>query len=69
MDKECYVKESGNWVEAEFVGVFQYSNVIEPSLMIGGHSGGVIAYPVAVVKMDGKIKEVKLSNVVFQVLE
>lgn len=69
LDEECYIKENSDWVEAEFVGVFQYSDVIQPSVMIGGHSGGVIAYPVAIVKLDGKFKEVKLSNVVFQVLE
>lgn len=69
MDKECYVKVKTVWVEAEFVGLFQYSNVIDPSPMIGGHSGGVIAYPIAVVKLDGKFKEVKPSNVTFQELE
>ena len=31
-------------------GIFQYAYVIEQSLMIGGHGGGQIAYPVAVIQ-------------------
>ncbi|MCM3454439.1 hypothetical protein M3685_10830 [Heyndrickxia oleronia] len=66
MDKECYVKIKTELVEAEFIGVYQYSGVIEPSPMIGGHSGGVIAYPIAVVKLNGKLKEAKLSEITFK---
>ncbi len=66
MDKECYVKIKTELVEAEFIGVYQYSGVIEPSPMIGGHPGGVIAYPVAVVKLNEKLKEVKLSDITFK---
>lgn len=51
--------------EAEFIGVYQYSQVIEPSPMIGGHPGGVIAYPIAIVKLNEKLKEVKLSDITF----
>ncbi|MGK4042224.1 hypothetical protein AB0Y20_07960 [Heyndrickxia oleronia] len=65
MDKECYVKIKTELVEAEFIGVYQYSRVIEPSPMIGGHSGGVIAYPIAVIKLNEKLKEVKLSDITF----
>ena len=66
MDKECYVKIKTELVEAEFIGVYQYSRVIEPSPMIGGHPGGVIAYPVVVVKLNEKLKEVKLSDITFK---
>lgn len=66
MDKECYVKIKTELVEAEFIGVYQYSRVIEPSPMIGGHPGGVIAYPIAVVKLNEKLKEVKLSEITFK---
>lgn len=53
-------------VEAEFIGVYQYSQVLDPSPMIGGHSGGVIAYPKAVVKINEKLQEVKLSDITFK---
>lgn len=66
MDKECYVKVKSEMVEAQFIGVFQCSNVIPPSPMIGGHPGGVIAYPIALVKIDDRIKEVKVSDIVFK---
>lgn len=52
--------------EALLVGVFQRSTVIEPSIGIGGHSGGVVAFPVAVVKVGGKLKEVMVSDVEFE---
>jgi hypothetical protein len=66
LDKDCYVKIKDELLEAEFVGVYQYSQVIDPSPFVGGHKGGVVAYPIAVVKMDGKFKEVKLSSVTFK---
>lgn len=65
MNKNCYVMEKTELIEAEFIGIFQRSNVIDPSPMIGGHPGGVNAYPVAVVKLNGKFKEVKPSEVIF----
>ena len=36
----------------KLLGVFQYSDIIEPAVALGGHSGGVIAYPVAVVEFE-----------------
>jgi hypothetical protein len=66
VDKECYVTIKTKVTEAEFIGVFQYSNVIDPSPMRGGHNGGVIAYPVAVVKVGTELKEVKLTSVIFK---
>jgi len=66
LDKNCYVNIKNEFLEAKFIGVFQYSHVLEPSPMIGGNKGGVIAYPIAVVKLDGKFKEVKLSDVTFR---
>jgi len=35
-------------------------------MLKGGHSGGVIAYPIAIVELNGKFKEVKLSDVTFR---
>lgn len=47
--KKCEVHTHGKKYTADFYGIFQLSTVIDPSPMIGGHPGGVIAYPVAVV--------------------
>lgn len=66
LDKDCFVKIKSEWVKAEFMGFFQYSHVLEPSMVRGGHSGGVIAYPIAVVKLDGILFETKISNINFR---
>lgn len=34
-------------------GIFQDSYIVQPSLMVGGHSGGVVANPVAIVEVEG----------------
>lgn len=60
MMKKCEVRNNGEKRTADFYGVFQLSTIIAPSLMVGGHTGGVIAYPVAVVDFgdgDGLIKK------------
>lgn len=42
------------------------SDIIPPSPMVGGHSGGVCSYPVAVVELcDGKVIEVAASSIKF----
>lgn len=66
MNKDCYVKVKSELVEAEFIGVYQYSQPIGESIMVGGHKAGIVAYPVAVVKLDGKLKEVNVSAVTFK---
>jgi len=66
LNKDCYVNIKNNLLEAKFVGIFQYSHVLETSMLKGGHSGGVIAYPIAIVELNGKFKEVKLSDVTFR---
>lgn len=41
-------------------GIFQHSYVIPPSLMVGGHNGGQIAYPIAVIEYEnGDIKQIQ----------
>ncbi|MEK3996706.1 hypothetical protein MKY29_18490 [Psychrobacillus sp. FSL K6-2365] len=67
MEKDCFVKIKAELIEAEFMGVYQYSNVLGESPMIGGHRGGVVAYPIAVVKINGMLKEVKLSEITFSI--
>lgn len=49
--------------EGELIGVFQYSRPVGESIMVGGHSSGVVAYPVAVVKVDDKLTEVPVNSV------
>lgn len=63
--ERCKVFRKSEWVEAEYVGVFQISDVIGESMMIGGHPGGVIAYPVVVVKMNDKLQQFALAKVRF----
>ena len=49
-----------------FHGFYQESNVIPPSPLVGGHSGGVIAYPVAVIEdKKGKLIEVTATSIRF----
>lgn len=66
--KKCKLKvydKSGYETQkvANFHGIFQKSYIIEPSLMIGGSQGGVVAYPVAVVELDDGPFEVSLEHV------
>lgn len=55
----------GNEIQkiANFYGIFQKSYVVNPSLMVGGSSGGVVAYPVAVVELDNGPFAVNLEDV------
>lgn len=66
--KKCKLKvydEFGHETQkvANFHGIFQKSYVVEQSSMIGGHLGGVVAYPVAVVELDEGPFEVSLEYV------
>ncbi|MFJ5771422.1 hypothetical protein [Psychrobacillus sp. NPDC093180] len=66
MDKECYVKVQSDWLKGEFIGIFQHSEVLNPSPIRGGHNGGTIAFPIAVVRLNEQLKEVKLSDITFK---
>jgi hypothetical protein len=60
--RKCFVGDKA----AYFHGIFQYATVIEPSPMVGGHPGGQIAYPVAVVEMqDGTLTTVGVRDIHF----
>lgn len=62
MERPCKV----NGEEAIFHGFFSRATVIESSPMVGGHPGGTIAYPVAVVEFkDGKVKTSEVGSIVF----
>lgn len=41
-------------------GIFQYATVLEPSLSMGGHNGGQVSYPIAVIEHEnGDIEHVQ----------
>ena len=66
--KKCKLKvydEFGHETQkvANFHGIVQKSYIVKPSPMIGGSSGGVVAYPVAVVEFDKRLFEVSLEYV------
>lgn len=50
-----------DWIPAKFHGIYQHSKIVPPSPMVGGHSGGTITLPVAVVE-DG-LHEVEVWRV------
>lgn len=60
---DCYVEINGEVVAGKFKGIYQHSNVVNPSPFQGGHPGGVIAYPVAVVEIDNRFKQLNPSEV------
>lgn len=62
MEKVNYVKDE-KILECELIGVFQYSEVIGESPFIGGHKGGTISHPVAVLKFGNDIFQTKISNI------
>lgn len=49
-----------------FHGFYQKSNVIPPSPLVGGHGGGVIAYPVAIIEdTKGNVTEAAATSIKF----
>ena len=65
--RPCYITiKKGKKEKALFHGWNFVSNVVEPSLMIGGHPGGVIAYSTGIVELeDGRVIEVMPGNITF----
>lgn len=61
-NRKCIFKET----VCTFHGFFQRSMVIEPSLMLGGHDGGVMAYPVAIIETEeGDVIEAQAVSIQF----
>jgi hypothetical protein len=61
-NRKCIYRKS----VCTFHGFFQRSMVIKPSIMVGGDSGGVIAYPVAIIEdKKGKLMEVEATSIRF----
>ncbi len=68
--RNCYIKTKLGQEKAKFIGVFQRSDVVAPSPMVGGHPGGVIAYPCAVViEESGQLKEYPVGMISFDVVK
>lgn len=45
----------------------QFSNVVGPSPMRGGHPGGAVAFVMAIVELsDGTVKKVEPTTVIFE---
>lgn len=58
-----FVKET-EWVAADLYDFYQFSKPIEPSLLKGGHPGGLIAYPIALVRLEnGEFMTVNANEV------
>ena len=53
--RPCLVTFSNkNQVEGTFMGLFQYSHTHGDSLITGGFKAGTVAYPIAIVEINGK---------------
>lgn len=65
--RPCYIRIKKDKEEkALFHGWNFVSNVVEPSIMIGGHPGGVIAYSTGIVELeDGRVIEVMPTDITF----
>lgn len=62
-NRKCIFKKT----VCTFHGFFQRSMIIEPSLMLGGHDGGVMAYPVAIIETEeGEVLEVGAMKIQFK---
>ena len=47
------------------MGLFQHSYTHGDSPIVGGFKAGTVAYPVAVVEINGKMQEVRVSQLEF----
>lgn len=52
----------------KFYGIFQKSKIINPSPIQNGHTGGVVAFPVAVAFYNNKFYELEFNEII-EVLE
>lgn len=64
--RPCLVTFSGEKkVKGTFMGLFQHSHTHGDSLITGGFKAGTVAYPVAIVEIEGKVQEVRISQIEF----
>ena len=45
--------------------LFQHSHTHGDSLIAGGFKAGTVAYPIAIVEINGKMSEVRISQIEF----
>ena len=63
LNRKCIFKKT----VCTFHGFFQRSIIVEPSLMLGGPDGGVLAYPVAIIETEeGDVLEVTATSIQFK---
>lgn len=58
MKKCVYLDDNKDLTAADFYGIYQYSDIYPPSPYVGGHQGGVRAWPIALVCGEDGIVEV-----------
>ena len=64
--RPCLVTfSSKKQVKGTFMGLFQHSHTHGDSPMAGGFKAGTVAYPVAIVEINGKMQEVRISQIEF----
>ena len=52
-----------DWIPAKFHGIYQHSKIVPSSPFQGGHSGGTVTFPVAVVEDSNGLHEVEVWRV------
>ncbi|KAF6606116.1 MULTISPECIES: hypothetical protein [unclassified Lactococcus] len=52
-------------IQGTFMGLFQHSHTHGDSLIAGGFKAGTVAYPIAIVEINGKMQEVRISQIEF----
>ncbi len=52
-------------VQGTFMGLFQHSYTHGDSPIVGGFKAGTVAYPIAIVEIEGKMQEVRISQIEF----
>jgi hypothetical protein len=68
--RPCLVTfSSKKQVEGTFMGLFQHSYTHGDSLIVGGFKAGTVAYPIAIVEINGKMSEVRISQIEFLDIE
>lgn len=64
--RPCLVTfSSKKQVEGTFMGLFQHSYTHGDSPIAGGFKAGTVAYPIAIVEINGKMSEVRISQIEF----
>lgn len=65
--RDCIFITGDERIPAKFHGIYQKAWTVGESLMIGGPSAGQIAKPIAVIEYDGRLHEVNVRSIDFNV--